>query len=105
VLDNLEQVVAAAPMLAELLATCPYLKLLTTSRAVLRLDGEHTFSVAPLALPDLQQLPEQEILAHQAPVATGPAGAAHAASGDPHQGNCDAPCTPADPAQYVAVEL
>jgi predicted ATPase len=69
VLDNLEQVVAAAPMLVELLAACPHLKLLTTSRAVLHLDGEHTFPVPPLALPDLQRLPEQEVLAQQAAVA------------------------------------
>lgn len=68
-LDNMEQIVAAAPLLAELLAACPRLKLLITSRAVLRLDGEHLFTVAPLALPDLTQLPDQEILAQQAAVA------------------------------------
>jgi AAA domain len=43
VLDNFEQVVAAAPLVAELLAACPRLKCLVTSRVVLRLSGEHEF--------------------------------------------------------------
>src|SRR5204863_1392923 len=50
-LDNFEQVLEAAPQLAELLASCPKLKLLITSREVLHLYGEHEFSVPPLALP------------------------------------------------------
>ena len=45
VLDNFEQVVAVAPLVAELLATCPRLKCLVTSRVVLRLSGEHEFPV------------------------------------------------------------
>src|SRR5947209_388578 len=43
VLDNFEQVAAAAPSLVELLAACPHLKLLVTSREVLRVRGERTF--------------------------------------------------------------
>ncbi len=50
-LDNFEQVLEAAPQLAELLAGCPKLKLLITSREVLHLYGEHEFGVPPLALP------------------------------------------------------
>jgi predicted ATPase/DNA-binding CsgD family transcriptional regulator len=61
-LDNFEQVTAAATVLAELLAACPYLKLLVTSRAMLRVRGEHEFRVPPLALPDLAQLPGSEAL-------------------------------------------
>jgi predicted ATPase/DNA-binding CsgD family transcriptional regulator len=52
VLDNFEQVVAAAPLVADLLATCQRLKTLVTSRAMLHLYGEHEFPVPPLALPD-----------------------------------------------------
>ncbi len=63
VLDNFEQVVAAAPELAELLGTCPHLHLLVTSRAALRIQGEYEFAVSPLAVPDLKRLPTPEELA------------------------------------------
>ncbi|MBV9790294.1 MAG: tetratricopeptide repeat protein, partial [Chloroflexi bacterium] len=53
VLDNFEQVVAAAPIVGELLAVAPQLKLLITSRASLRIYGEHEAPVPPLKLPDL----------------------------------------------------
>src|SRR5215207_7604111 len=51
-LDNVEQVVAAAPHLAILLANSPRLTLLVTSRESLRIAGEQEFSVPPLALPN-----------------------------------------------------
>ena len=69
VLDDLEHLVAAAPSLAHLLAACPRLTLLITSRAILRMEGEHTFSVPPLAVPDLLHLPKQEALAELPAVA------------------------------------
>ena len=59
-LDNFEQVVDAAPKLADLLVFCPKLKMLVTSRAVLRIYGEQEFPIPPLAVPDLTQLPEGE---------------------------------------------
>jgi predicted ATPase len=48
-LDNVEQVVAAAPELAALVETCPNLRLLLTSREVLRVKGEVEYPVLPLA--------------------------------------------------------
>jgi predicted ATPase len=68
VLDNFEQVLMAAPQLAELLKVCSHLKLLVTSRVALHLYGEHEFLVSPLALPDLEQLPEPEALVQYAAV-------------------------------------
>jgi predicted ATPase len=50
-IDNFEQVSDAAPVLAELLAAAPGLTALVTSRTVLRLSGEHEFTVSPLAVP------------------------------------------------------
>lgn len=57
ILDNFEQVDAAAPLLGELLAAGAGLKLLVTSRSVLRLRGEFHYPVSPLALPDPAKLP------------------------------------------------
>ncbi len=51
VLDNLEQVLPAAPRIAALLAACPALTLLATSRAPLIVSGERAFDVPPLSLP------------------------------------------------------
>jgi predicted ATPase len=47
-LDNFEQLLLAAPDVAALLARCPNLKLLVTSRTTLRLSGEHELPVTPL---------------------------------------------------------
>ncbi len=53
VLDNFEQVVAAAPLVARLLTGCPGLTALVTSREPLRLAAERVLAVPPLELPDL----------------------------------------------------
>jgi predicted ATPase/DNA-binding CsgD family transcriptional regulator len=52
-LDNFEQLLPAAPILADVVATCPQVKLLVTSREVLHLRGEYQFPVPPLSLPTL----------------------------------------------------
>jgi predicted ATPase/class 3 adenylate cyclase len=51
VLDNLEQVVAAAPEIARLLRRCPGLRVLATSRIVLRVSGEWEYAVPTLEVP------------------------------------------------------
>jgi predicted ATPase/class 3 adenylate cyclase len=68
-LDNFEQVVDAAPLVAALLGASPQLKLLVTSRAPLQLRGEQEIPVPPLALPDLHRLPDLATLAQYAAVA------------------------------------
>jgi predicted ATPase/Tfp pilus assembly protein PilF len=72
VLDNFEQVIEGAPLVAELLAAAPGLKVLATSRALLRLRGEHEVVVLPLALPERPEgarMPEPlEILTQYAAV-------------------------------------
>jgi predicted ATPase/class 3 adenylate cyclase len=55
-LDNFEQVLHAASQVADLLAACPKLKVVVTSRFVLHLRGEQEFAVPPLALPDPNHL-------------------------------------------------
>lgn len=51
-LDNFEQVVDAAPLVADLLSAAPRVKALVTSRARLCVRGEHDYVVLPFALPD-----------------------------------------------------
>jgi predicted ATPase len=62
VLDNFEQVLDAAPILTDLLESCPRLKILVTSRAVLRVYGEHEFEVPPLRTPPREARPSLEAL-------------------------------------------
>jgi predicted ATPase len=69
VLDNFEQVVGAAPQLAELLGVAPGLVVLVTSRVVLRLSGEHEFPVPPLPVPPAGSSPDPDQLQRYASVA------------------------------------
>jgi predicted ATPase len=56
VLDNLEQVIDSAVDLAALLRACPNLRLLVTSRELLRVEGEVVFAVPALAEPEAVEL-------------------------------------------------
>jgi predicted ATPase/class 3 adenylate cyclase/DNA-binding CsgD family transcriptional regulator len=57
-LDNFEQVVSAAMLIADLLTVCPRLKVLVTSREGLHVRAEREFPVPALALPDARRLPD-----------------------------------------------
>jgi non-specific serine/threonine protein kinase len=90
ILDNCEQVCEAGPAIAELLAACPRLTTLVTSRALLHVAGEYVFAVPPLASP--------------APDASGarpPAPAGHDADAD---GGVE-PFGPGPLLEYAAVRL
>jgi predicted ATPase/class 3 adenylate cyclase len=68
-LDNFEQVVSAAVQVVDLLAVCPKLKVLVTSREALHVRAEQEFTVPPFPLPDLKYLPDLAALSHNAAVA------------------------------------
>src|SRR5258708_1486421 len=63
VLDNFEQILSAAPAVSTLLNAAPELKIVTSSRAPLRISGEQQFPIPPLELPDPERLPALEVLA------------------------------------------
>ncbi len=69
VLDNFEQVTAAASDVAALLVSCARLSALVTSRALLRIRGEREFPVPPLPVPDPSHLPSPAELAANPAVA------------------------------------
>jgi predicted ATPase/class 3 adenylate cyclase len=58
-LDNLEQVLGCATEIADLLRRCPNLRLLATSRAPLRINGEQQYEVPPLPRSDAAELFKQ----------------------------------------------
>ena len=62
-LDNFEQVLPAATVVAQILVACPSLKIIVTSRACLRIYGEQEFPVAPLEQNSAMQLFEQRATA------------------------------------------
>jgi len=79
VLDNFEHLPTAAPVVGELVGRCPRLTVLVTSRAPLRLGGEHQFPVPPLPVPDaapqspadgLEQSPAVELFRQRAQAVT-----------------------------------
>ena len=64
VLDNFEHLPSASGLLPELLERCPKLRLLVTSRAVLRLSWEYVFEVQPLSVPDPAHDGDGQVLSH-----------------------------------------
>ena len=69
VLDNCEQVLAAAPVVSNLLVACPGLKVLATSREPLRIAGEQEYPLSPLELPGPSQARDVATLARVPAVA------------------------------------
>ena len=68
-LDNFEQVIDAAVMLADLLVVRSRLKVVVTSRTGLHVRAEHEFVVPPLSVPTLKHLPDLKALSHYEAVA------------------------------------
>ncbi|HEY7103348.1 MAG TPA: tetratricopeptide repeat protein [Mycobacteriales bacterium] len=67
ILDNFEHLLAAGPVLVDLMVDCPGVTLLVTSRTLLRVSGERVLAVAPLALPDLgRPLPARALAEYDA---------------------------------------
>ncbi len=69
VLDNFEQVLGAGASVNELLAACPNLAILTSSRSALQVSGEQEYPVPPLGLPDPANLPSLSQLSQYEAVA------------------------------------
>ncbi len=74
-LDNMEHVIAAAPLVADLAIACPRVTIVATSRERLRVRGEHEFPVGPLAttdaatpllIPELAEVPSVALFVRQA---------------------------------------
>ncbi|MFN0073732.1 MAG: adenylate/guanylate cyclase domain-containing protein [Chloroflexota bacterium] len=63
IIDNFEHIIAAAPIISQLLGAAPALRILVTSRATLQLSGEFDYPVPPLDLPAIQQEHSLEQLA------------------------------------------
>jgi len=68
-LDNCEQVSGGAPALVELLASCPRVRVLATSRVALRVRGEHVYPLRPLAIPNAARSSDPAALAQVPAVA------------------------------------
>jgi predicted ATPase/DNA-binding XRE family transcriptional regulator len=67
VLDNFEHLPTAAPVVAALVGACPQLTVLVTSRAPLRLGGEHQFPVPPLPLAKAEVLASGDVMENYSP--------------------------------------
>lgn len=66
VLDNFEQLISAAPMVADLLAAAPRLKIITSSRIALKLRGEREYPVPPMDLPNTENdVSVEDLMEHE----------------------------------------
>ncbi len=65
VLDNFEQLISAAPAVAEILAAAPQLKIITSSRIALKLQGEREYPVPPLDLPQGSEATIEELTGNE----------------------------------------
>jgi predicted ATPase len=65
-IDNFEHVVEAAPLLSELLAAAPRLKMLVTSRERLHVSGEQEYDLHPLSLPSVDAASVQNLTQSEA---------------------------------------
>lgn len=68
VLDNFEHLLPSAPVLSDLLAHCPRLKILVTSRSLLRIAGEFAIPLPPLELPEITATSSVETIMESAAV-------------------------------------
>jgi len=66
VLDNFEHLIEGSMVVSRLLAACPNLSMLLTSRVRLGLSGEYVRQVEPLALPEHNQIDAQELARNEA---------------------------------------
>lgn len=69
IIDNFEQVIAAAPMIAELLASARLVTVMVTSREALHISGEHVFNVPSFEIPELEQRNCLEMMIRQSAIA------------------------------------
>ena len=65
-IDNYEHVIQAAPLVSELLAAAPRLRVLVTSRESLRLAGEQEYLIPPLSLPAAEEISLRSLTASEA---------------------------------------
>ena len=69
VLDNFEQLISAAHVVADLLAATPHLKLIISSRIALKLRGEHEYPVPPMDLPNVEDnVSVEDLMGHESVV-------------------------------------
>jgi predicted ATPase/class 3 adenylate cyclase len=67
--DNFEQVVSAGPTMTRLLRASPKIKIMISSREVLRVRGEHDYPVPPLGLPETKRKQTAAVLAQYEAIA------------------------------------